>query len=276
MSRHRVVVIGGGFAGIRAAKALAGLPVELTLIDGANHHLFQPLLYQVATGVLSAGQIAPPLRSLFRRQANVRVLLADVEGFDLERRVVQGRAETELEIPYDSLIVAAGATHSYFGHEEWADASLPMKTLDDAHRLRSRVLRAFEVAEQMPPGAERDAWLTFAVVGAGPTGVEVAGQLSVLARRILKGEYRAIDPADARIVLFDAGPVVLPAYHERLSAHAKRDLQQLGIEVEVDANVVGVAPAGVEIERVGERSRIAARGSGGERVEGPEPLRLAA
>jgi NADH:quinone reductase (non-electrogenic) len=259
MSAHRVVIVGGGFAGIRAANALARLPVEVTLIDRANHHLFQPLLYQVATGVLSAGQIAPPLRSLFRGQDSVRVVLADVEAFDLDRRVVHGRAETALEIPYDTLIVAAGATHSYFGHEAWADASLPMKTLDDAHRLRSHVLRAFEVAEQMPPGAERNAWLTFAVVGAGPTGVELAGQLSVLARRILKGEYRAIDPADARIVLFDGGPVVLPAYHGRLSAHAQRDLQELGIEVEVDSVVVGVDPTGVEVARAGGRSRIAAR-----------------
>jgi len=259
MSGHRVVIIGGGFAGIRAAKALARSPVEVTLIDRANHHLFQPLLYQVATGVLSAGQIAPPLRSLFRGEANVRVLLAEVEGFDLERRTVRARAESALEIPYDTLIVAAGATHSYFGHEEWADASLPMKTLDDAQRLRSHVLRVFEIAEQTPPGPERDSWLTFVVVGAGPTGVEVAGQLTVLARRILRGEYRSIDPADARIVLFDAGPAVLPAYHERLRAHAQRDLERLGIDVEVDSVVVDVTPDGVELESGGERSRIAGR-----------------
>jgi NADH:quinone reductase (non-electrogenic) len=259
MSTHRVVIVGGGFAGIRAARALARLPVEVTLVDRANHHLFQPLLYQVATGVLSAGQIAPPLRSLFRKQRGVRVMLAEVDGFDLDGRRVRAAAESALEIPYDSLIVAAGATHSYFGHEEWADASLPMKTLDDAHRLRSHVLRAFEVAEQMAPGPERDAWLTFAVVGAGPTGVELAGQLSVLARRILRDEYRAIDPAGARIVLFDAGPAVLPAYPEPLSAHAKRDLERLGIEVDLDAAVVGVDPGGVQIERAGKRSRTAAR-----------------
>jgi NADH dehydrogenase len=180
---HRVVIVGGGFGGVRAAKALAGAPVQITLIDRTNHHLFQPLLYQVATGVLSPGQIAPPLRSMFRGAGNVEVVLGDVEDIDLDRRVVHAVARHELELHYHTLIVSAGATHSYFGHEEWAAIAPGMKTLDDANRLRSRILGAFELAEQESDPLEREAWLTFAIVGAGPTGVELAGQIALLARR---------------------------------------------------------------------------------------------
>jgi len=178
--RHRVVIVGGGFAGVRAAKALEHADADITLIDRTNHHLFQPLLYQVATGVLSAGQIAPALRSLFRHQPNVRVLLAEVEDIDLQRRVVRARAIEAIDVPYDTLIVAAGATHSYFGHDEWASIAPGMKTLDDASRLRSRILGAFELAEQESDPVARRAWLTFAIVGAGPTGVELAGQIVLL------------------------------------------------------------------------------------------------
>jgi NADH:ubiquinone reductase (H+-translocating) len=244
---HRVVVVGGGFGGVRAARALRKLPVEVTLLDRTNHHLFQPLLYQVATGVLSPGQIAPALRSLFRGDANVRVLLAEVTGFDLERRVVHAIAEHAIAVPYDTLIVAAGSTHSYFGNDEWADVAPGMKSLDDANRLRSRILGAFELAEQAQDPLERAAWLTFVVVGAGPTGVELAGQIAVLARRVLRHEYRAIDPRDARIVLVDGADAVLPAFHEELSDRARRDLGDLGVDVQLSAMAVGVDHDGIDL-----------------------------
>jgi len=186
--RHRVVIVGGGVGGLRAAKTLSRLPINVTLIDRNNHHVFQPLLYQVATGVLSEGQVAPALRSFFRRRRSVQVQLGEVRGFDLARRVVHTWSGRDLEVPYDTLVVAAGASHPYFGHDEWAAIAPGLKTLDDAKRLRSRILGAFEMAEQSLSVEERDAWLTFVVVGAGPTGVELAGQLSVLSRFILSGE----------------------------------------------------------------------------------------
>jgi NADH dehydrogenase len=258
-TRHRIVIVGGGFGGVRAAKALARLPVDITLIDRTNHHLFQPLLYQVATGVLSPGQIAPALRSLFRRDRNVRVLLGVVDGFDLERRTVHAVARDELELPYDTLIVAAGATHSYFGHDEWAHYAPGMKTLDDAGRLRTLILSAFELAEQAQTDAERDAWLTFAIIGAGPTGVELAGQIAVLAKRVLRGEYRSIDTARARIVLLDAAPWVLAPFAASLRQHAEEDLEALGVDVELDSPVVSVDAEGVEVEGSSGRRRIEAR-----------------
>jgi len=223
----RVVIVGGGFGGVRVAQALRGEDVEITLVDRTNHHLFQPLLYQVATGVLSAGQIAPALRSLFRRREDVQVLLAEVEDVDVERRVVTTVADRPHELPYDVLVVAAGATHSYFGHDEWADIAPGMKTLDDANRLRSRILGAFELAEQASDPDERSAWLTFAIIGAGPTGVELAGQVGVLAHRILRGEYRSIDPSEARVVLIDGADSVLPAFAEKPRRRAERDLRSL-------------------------------------------------
>jgi NADH dehydrogenase len=244
---HRVVIVGGGFGGVRAARALENAPVQITLIDRTNHHLFQPLLYQVATGVLSAGQIAPALRSLFRRQQNVSVVLGDVEDIDLERRVVRAVDNDEIDIHYDTLIVAAGATHSYFGHPEWAEFAPGMKTIDDANRLRSRILGAFELAEQESDRAQREAWLTFAIVGAGPTGVELAGQIITLARRVLVGEYRRIDPASARVILLDAVPNVLGAFPVELSRHAEAELRGLGVDVELSAPVVEVDRDGVVI-----------------------------
>ncbi|HST39762.1 MAG TPA: NAD(P)/FAD-dependent oxidoreductase [Conexibacter sp.] len=259
--RHRVVIVGGGFGGVRAAKALKRLPVDVTLIDRNNHHLFQPLLYQVATGVLSPGQIAPALRTLFRGQDNVRVLMGEVERFDLERRVVHAVAQHEMEIEYDTLIVAAGATHSYFGNDDWAPDAPGMKTLDDANRVRSRILWAFELAEQAQTQEERDALLTFVVVGAGPTGVELAGQIAILARRVLKKEHRAIDTRAARVVLLDAAPSVLPPFPEKLRDHAEQDLRKLGVDVELGAMAVDIDEDGIDVRPTegGETRRIPAR-----------------
>jgi NADH dehydrogenase len=245
--RHRIVIVGGGFGGVRAAKALSRLDVDVTLIDRTNHHLFQPLLYQVATGVLSPGQIAPALRAMFRRRPNVRVLLAEVDDFDLERRVVHGVAEHEIEVPYDTLVVAAGATHSYFGNDEWAVHAPGMKTLDDASRLRSRILGAFELAEESPDKEEREAWLTFVIVGAGPTGVELAGQVGVLAQRILPPEFRSIDTKSAHVLLLDAAPTILGPFDARLQRHAREDLARLGVDVETSQKAVHVDGDGIEV-----------------------------
>ena len=258
--RHRVVIVGGGFGGVRAAKALSRLPnVEITLIDRTNHHLFQPLLYQAATGVLSPGQIAPALRSLFRRRRSVRVLLGEVTRFDLENRFVHAIAQHEMQLPYDTLIVAAGATHSYFGHEEWAQFAPGMKTLDDANRLRTRILAAFELAEQAESPAERDAWLTFVVVGAGPTGVELSGQIAVLARRVLRHEYRSIDTSQARILLLDAAPTVLGPFPEKLRKRAERDLGRLGVEVQLGAAATEIDENGIVVQEKEGRRRIPAK-----------------
>lgn len=254
------MIVGGGFGGVRAAKALSRLPnVDITLIDRTNHHLFQPLLYQAATGVLSPGQIAPALRSLFRRQPSVRVLLGEVTRFDLENRVVHAIAQHELALPYDTLIVAAGATHSYFGHEEWAQFAPGMKTLDDANRLRTRILAAFELAEQAENPAERDAWLTFVIVGAGPTGVELAGQIAVLAKRVLRGEYRSIDTTRARILLLDAAQAVLGPFAEELRQRAERDLGRLGVEVQLGAAATQIDEDGIVVQDKQGRRRIPAK-----------------
>jgi NADH dehydrogenase len=253
--RHRVVVVGGGFGGVRAAKALSRLPLDITLIDRNNHHLFQPLLYQVATGVLSPGQIAPALRGMFRREPNVRVLLAEVDGFDLERRIVHGVAEHEIEVPYDTLIVAAGATHSYFGRDEWAAHAPGMKSLDDANRLRSRILGAFELAEQATSRAEREAWLTFVIVGAGPTGVELAGQLGTLAHRILPAEFRTIDTTSAKILLLDAAPTILGPFPPGLQRRAHRDLRALGVDVEVSVRATHIDADGIDVADAADQTR---------------------
>ena len=258
-SRHRVVVIGGGFGGVRAVQALEDSPADITLIDRTNHHLFQPLLYQVATGVLSDGQVAPALRAMFRRQKNVRVLLGRVTGIDIEKRTVTMVADKSNEIPYDTLIVATGATHSYFGHEEWERIAPGMKTLDDAGRVRSRILGAFEIAEQQSDPTERQAWLTFAVVGAGPTGVELAGQIALLAHRVLRGEYREIDPSKAQVLLFDATPSVLGTFPQSLSKHAAKDLGHLGVDVELSAPVTEIDADGLTIGSNGEHRHIPAK-----------------
>ena len=212
---HRIVVVGGGFAGVRAARALAKAGgAQITLIDRTNHFVFQPLLYQVATGLLSGGQISPALRGIFRKFPQVRVLLGEVEGFDLDRRVVRVYTEHMFELEYDTLILAAGATHSYFGRDDWAVLAPGMKSVDDANRLRSMILGAFELAEAAETAQERLAWMTFAIVGAGPTGVEMAGQVAELAQRILTSEYRSVDTSQARIVLLDSNQRVLKTFPE--------------------------------------------------------------
>ena len=225
-ARHRVVIIGAGFGGLFAARALRRVPVNVTVVDRTNHHLFQPLLYQVATGVLSEGAIAPPIREALRKQRNARVLLGEVVHIDLgEHEVVIDTIGERTRVPYDSLIVAAGAAQSYFGHDEFAAEAPGMKTIDDALELRGRIFGAFELAELESEAERRDALLTFVVVGAGPTGVEVAGQIAELSRRALKGNYRAFDPGSARIIVLEAGDAVLPPFPEPLQRRARRDLE---------------------------------------------------
>jgi len=228
-ARPHLVIIGGGFAGLWCTRALARAAIDITLIDRANHHLFQPLLYQVATAGLSAGDIAAPLRHILRGQRNVAVRLGEVTGIDLAARSVALADGTVL--PYDFLLVASGATHAYFGHDEWAAHAPGLKTLDDAMTLRRRVLLAFEAAENASSDAERGAWLTFAIVGGGPTGVELAGTLAEIARHTLAGEFRRIDPARARVQLIEAGPRVLASFPPALSEKAAMHLHKLGVQV---------------------------------------------
>ena len=248
-SRHRVVIVGGGFGGLPAARWLGRKPVDVTLIDRRNHHLFQPLLYQVATGLLPAGQIAPPIRHLLRKHKNVRVKLAEVTGFDLERRVVHASVFglANLELPYDSLIVAAGVNQSYFGHPEYALYAPGMKTIDDALELRRRIFGAFEIAEMTQDPAERERWLTVAIVGAGPTGVELAGQVRELATRSLRGEFRSFDPSSVRVILLDGGKEPLANFGEQLAGKATKALEHLGVELRMETRVVGVDATGVDI-----------------------------
>ena len=247
--RHRVVIIGAGFGGLFAARALRGAPVDVTVIDRTNHHLFQPLLYQVATGVLSEGDIAPPTRDILRHQKNVRVLLGEVVGIDLAaHEVVLETLDRQSRIAFDSLIVAAGAAPSYFGHDEFAASAPGMKTIDDALELRGRIFGAFEMAELESELERRDAWLTFAVVGGGPTGVELAGQIAELSRRALKRNYRAFNPRIARVILIDAGDAVLATFPESLRRRARRDLERLGVEVRLGTVVTGVDIEGLDMK----------------------------
>jgi NADH:ubiquinone reductase (H+-translocating) len=249
-ARHRVVIVGGGFGGLLAIRSLAHRPVDVTLIDRRNHHLFQPLLYQVATGMLSPGQIAPPLRHVVRRYKNVRVELAEVTGFDLDQRIVHATTAAHLrnlEIPYDSLIVATGVNQSYFGHDELARYAPGMKTIDDALELRRRIFGAFEMAAVEDDPAEREKWLTVVIVGAGPTGVELAGQVRELAMRCLKGEFRTFDPASVRVILLDGGKEPLATFGDRLSGKATRELERIGVELRMGARVVGVDAFGVDV-----------------------------
>ena len=258
--RHRVVVVGAGFGGLMAARRLGHMPVDVTLVDRRNHHLFQPLLYQVATGMLSPGQIAPPIRHVVRRYKNVRVELAEVTDFDLERRIVHAATVADLhslEIPYDSLIVATGVNQSYFGHDELARHAPGMKTIDDALELRRRIFGAFEMAEVAPDLEEQKQWLTVVIVGAGPTGVELAGQVRELAVRCLKGEFRTFDPASVRVLLVDGGKEPLATFGDRLSGKATKELERLGVELRMNARVVGVDATGVDVAGTGgERTRI--------------------
>ncbi|HEV2699130.1 MAG TPA: NAD(P)/FAD-dependent oxidoreductase [Terriglobales bacterium] len=239
---RRVVIIGSGFGGLEAARALAKLPVKVTVIDRKNHHNFQPLLYQVATGGISPGEIAAPIRWILRGRRKVEVLLGEVVGFDLSRKIVK---LPDLDIAYDYLIVAAGATHSYFGHEEWEPFAPGLKTVEDALEIRRRVFLAFELAERESLASEPHLPLIFVIVGAGPTGVELSGTLAEIARRVLRDEFQAIDPKRTRIILLEGGPRVLPAYAPDLSESAVRQLEKLGVEVRTSATVTNIEPGAV-------------------------------
>jgi NADH:ubiquinone reductase (H+-translocating) len=246
-SRHRVAIVGCGFGGLFAAKTLRRAEVDITVVDRTNHHLFQPLLYQLATGILSEGDIAPPIRDILRHQRNTTVVFGEVVDVDLDaRRLTVDTIGRRSEIPYNSLIVAAGASQSYFGHPEFARDAPGMKTIDHALELRGRIFGAFEMAEREPEPDARRRWLTFIVVGAGPTGVELAGQLAELSRRSLHRNFRHIDPAKARIVLLDATPTILATFPESLRERAARELRQMGVEIHVGTMVTGVDADGVE------------------------------
>ncbi len=255
--RHRVVVVGAGFGGLFATKALKKAPVDVTLINGTAHHLFQPLLYQVATGILSEGEIAPPIREILKRQGNAKVLLGTVTEVDPEARTVTAVAPgTSYTVEYDSLIVAAGASQSYFGNDRFAEHAPGMKSIDDALELRGRIFGAFELAELETDPAAVERWLTFVVVGAGPTGVEMAGQIAELAHRHLPGQYRNINPRQARIILIDALDTVLSSFGDHLSTKALRQLHTMGVEVELGTKVVDVDETGIEVETRNGHQRI--------------------
>ncbi len=251
--RPHVIIVGGGFAGLRAARALAGAPVDITLLDRTNHHLFQPLLYQVATAVLAPSDITIPIRYVLRKQRNVTVLMAEVRGVDVERRVVR-LDDDRRELRYDYLILAAGARHAYFGHDDWEPLAPGLKSITDAYELRRRFLTAFEEAEKEPTAEGKAAWLTFVVVGVGPTGVELSGIIPDTARAFRR-DYRHIDTCRTRVILLEGGPRVLAAFPEPLADHARRDLEALGVEVRTGSVVTRVEPDAVY---VGEE-RIAAR-----------------
>lgn len=245
MQDYHVVIVGGGFGGLQLANDLKGAPVRITLIDRRNHHLFQPLLYQVATTLLATSEIAWPIRSFFRDRPEVTTLLAEVVGVDSEaHQVLLKGGQT---IAYDTLVLATGATHAYFGHDEWEPVAPGLKTLEDATTIRRRVLLAFEQAELESDPAVRDALLTFAIVGAGPTGVELAGIISELARTTLPKEFRNIDTSKARIILVEAGPRVLAAFAEDLSAYALKALEALGVDIRFGKPVTSCSAEGVTI-----------------------------
>jgi NADH dehydrogenase len=247
-----VVVVGGGFGGLQAVLKLRRAPVDVTLVDRRNFHLFQPLTYQVATGALSPGEIAYPLRAIFKRDRNVRVLMAEVADFDLDARELELRpvagVPAPATIPYDTLVVAGGSHYSYFGHDDWREHAAEVKSLESALTVRNRLLSAFEAAESEPDPQEREAWLTFVVVGAGPTGVEMAGQIAELARDTLLHDFRTIDPRKARIILVEAADRVLTTFPASLSAKAERSLQRLGVTVLVRRTVVGIDRESVTID----------------------------
>lgn len=232
-----VVIIGGGFGGLKAARALAPQPVRITLIDRRNHHLFQPLLYQVATAGLSPGEIAAPIRNILRGHKNLHVLMGEVVDIDVTNRIVK---LADAKVPYDYLVIAAGATHSYFGHDEWEPLAPGLKTIEDALEIRRRVLLAFELAERQAAEGEGQIPLNFVVIGGGPTGVELAGTLAEIARQVLAHEFVYIDPKQTRIILLEGGPRVLPAYADDLSRSAEDQLRKLGVEVHTSTLVTGV------------------------------------
>jgi len=247
MSDHRpkVVIVGAGFGGIEAAKALVRAPVDVTIVDKQNHHCFQPLLYQVATAALSPADVAWPIRHIFRRDANTTVLMAEVRGVDTAARIVRADA---IEIPYDHLVIATGATHSYFGHDEWQDAAPGLKRIEDATRIRRRILIAFERAELTSDAQERRRLLTFVIVGAGATGVEMAGAIAEVARQTLAMDFRHIDPRTARIVLIEAGPRVMPTLPENLSDYVRRTLAAKNVEILTSTRVTKCDAHGVDLD----------------------------
>ncbi len=240
--RPHVVIVGGGFGGLEAAKALRGAKVRVTLVDRRNHHLFQPLLYQVATAVLSPANIASPIRHVLRSQENVEVVLGEVEAVDVPAKALK---LADGEIHYDYLIVAAGATHSYFGHDEWAAEAPGLKSIEDAVAIRRRILLAYEAAERETDPRRRREWTTFVVVGAGPTGVELAGSLAEIARHDMIHDFRHFNPTRSRVILVEAGPRVLSAYPEDLSTKAREQLEHLGVDVRVSTKVIGLDEEGV-------------------------------
>ena len=255
----RVVIVGAGFGGLTAAKALARAAFNVTVIDRRNYHLFQPLLYQVATAVLSPADIAAPIRGILRRQANCRVVLANVSGVDgAGQQVITDRGL----IPYDYLILATGARHAYFGHDEWERHAQGIKKIEDATALRRKILIAFERAETERSAGERQRLLTFVIVGGGPTGVEIAGALAELARTALAQDFRSIDPQDARVVLVEAGPRLLPSFHRKLSEYARTSLTKLGVDVLLDTAVTACDASGVNVsgERIEARTIVWAAG----------------
>jgi NADH dehydrogenase len=262
--RHRILVVGGGFGGLQTVEALAGADAEITLIDRHNYHLFQPLNYQVATGALSPGDIAVPLRRIFRRRRNVRVLMGEVGGFDLQSRevivepAIAGTAARR--VPYDTLVVAGGSSYAYFGHDEWRTLALEVKSLDSALQVRGRILQAFEAAELEDDPETRLGWLTFVVVGAGPTGVEMAGQIAEMAMDTLPAEYRSSDPRTGSVLLVEMADRVLTGFAPSLSRRAARDLEHLGVTLMLDHKMIDVHPDCVELQTAdGVHSKIPTR-----------------
>src|SRR6202171_2468974 len=243
--RPNVVIVGAGFGGLEAARALRRAQVDVTVIDRQNHHVFQPLLYQVATAALSPADVAWPIRHILRKQANATVLMAEVRGVDTGKRILH---TDQVDIPYDYLVLATGATHSYFGHDEWADVAPGLKRIEDATRIRRRILIAFERAESAADAAERARLLTFLIVGGGATGVEMAGAISEVARQSLAMDFRRIDPTAARLVLIEAGPRVMPALPENLSDYVLRTLGKKDVEVMTSTRVMSCDARGVDLE----------------------------
>ncbi|HTT51838.1 MAG TPA: NAD(P)/FAD-dependent oxidoreductase [Streptosporangiaceae bacterium] len=255
--RHRVVIVGGGFGGINVTRALARADADVTIVDRTNHHLFQPLLYQVAAGILPEGLIAPALRHVIRKQANARTLLGDVHNLDVNGRVVSAVAPDgrELSLPYDTLVVAGGATDAYFGHEQWAEFAPGMKTLEDARHLRSHILGAFEMAELATDPEERAAYLTFVVVGGGPTGVELAE----LAHQVLPLDYRSVVTTEAKILLVEAVPAVLSAFHPKLQRYTQRRLAKMGVDMRLNARAIAMDDGSITVQDPAGEERIPAR-----------------